>query len=151
MMDPGGLLKAVVPARFHKGGLYHEFPPAYLTHSIPFSAAVMVYNMVYKEELTMTEMLRKQIYISLRQQALLKRLSKERGISESEIIRQAIDREAGKIPSGAFESTRRRAWEDAYAFMRSIQAKGALKDQRRNWNREDLYDERLRRYDRDPD
>ena len=41
----------------------------------------------------MTHMLRKQIYIPKRQQVILKRLAKARGLSEAEIIRQAIERE----------------------------------------------------------
>jgi len=39
-------------------------------------------------------MVRKQVYIHQRQEATLKRLARQRGLSEAEIIRQAIDREA---------------------------------------------------------
>ena len=42
----------------------------------------------------MTDMVRKQVYIHQRQEATLKRLARQRGLSEAEIIRQAIDREA---------------------------------------------------------
>ena len=38
-------------------------------------------------------MVRKQIYITKRQDALLKRLAKQRGVSEAEVIRQALERE----------------------------------------------------------
>ena len=38
----------------------------------------------------MSEMVRKQFYIHKRQQILLKRLSQARGVSEAEIVRQAI-------------------------------------------------------------
>jgi hypothetical protein len=41
-----------------------------------------------------THMVRKQFYIQKRQDVLLKRLSEARGLSEAEIIRQAIEREA---------------------------------------------------------
>ena len=99
----------------------------------------------------MTDFLRKQIYISRRQQAFLKRLARERGTSESEIIRQAIDREAGKIAPDSNESSRRQAWEDAYAFMSALHAQGALESQPRGWKREELYEERLSRYERHPD
>ncbi len=49
----------------------------------------------------MTRMLRKQIYIEKRQRALLKRLAKKCGVSEAEIIRQAIDHETlgGPVPA----------------------------------------------------
>lgn len=39
----------------------------------------------------MAQMVRKQIYIQRRQQAILRRLARARGVSEAELIRQAID------------------------------------------------------------
>ena len=42
----------------------------------------------------MVQMIRKQVYIQRQQEAALKRLSKSRGLSEAELIRQAIDRQA---------------------------------------------------------
>jgi hypothetical protein len=99
----------------------------------------------------MADMLRKQIYISRRQQALLKRLAEERGASESEIIRQAIDQEAGKIALRPNEAAQRKAWEEAYEFLLSIHAQGPLEGQIRDWKREDIYEERLSRYERDSD
>ena len=41
-----------------------------------------------------TDMVRKQIYIHRRQQYLLRQLARQRGTSEAEIIRRAIDRES---------------------------------------------------------
>lgn len=47
----------------------------------------------------MSEMVRKQIYIHERHQLLLERLAQARGVSQAEVIRQAIEREvAGKLP-----------------------------------------------------
>ena len=46
-----------------------------------------------------TQMVRKQIYIQKRQEALLKRLSQARGLSQAEIIRQAIEREVAGEPA----------------------------------------------------
>ncbi len=47
----------------------------------------------------MAEMVRKQIYIQERHERLLKRISKARGVSEAELIRQAIERETvGESP-----------------------------------------------------
>ncbi len=40
-----------------------------------------------------SQLVRKQFYIQKKQDVLLKRLAKARGISEAEIIRQAIERE----------------------------------------------------------
>jgi len=43
----------------------------------------------------MAEMIRKQIYVRKQQQQLLKRLAKARGVSQAEIIRQALDEQLG--------------------------------------------------------
>jgi len=47
----------------------------------------------------MATKVRKQIYIDAEQEAALKRLAKDKGISGAEIIRQAIDRYAQSLPS----------------------------------------------------
>ena len=47
----------------------------------------------------MTQMIRKQVYIQKRQQLLLRRLARRRGVSEAEIIRQAIDQQAQSAAS----------------------------------------------------
>ncbi len=44
------------------------------------------------------KMLRKQIYLTQRQNFLLKRLAKERGVSESEVICQALEHEFRRKP-----------------------------------------------------
>jgi hypothetical protein len=95
----------------------------------------------------MAQMLRKQIYIEKRQRVLLKRLAKKRGVSEAEIIRQAIEHEATGHPAPTLPLDHE-AWEQALAFMKALQARGPLPDQRRTWKREDAYEERLSRYDR---
>ena len=94
----------------------------------------------------MSEMVRKQIYISRRQQALLKRLAKQRGLSEAEIIRQAIDREAVKT-SARIELSSQEAWDKAYQFMLSLRERAGLFKEPYRWNREELYEERLGRYE----
>jgi hypothetical protein len=92
----------------------------------------------------MSEMVRKQIYISRRQQALLKRLSQQRGLSEAEIIRQAIDREAARA-APRIELTSQQAWDRAYQFMLSISDRASLFHAPYEWDREELYKERLNR------
>ncbi len=93
----------------------------------------------------MTDMVRKQIYITRRQQALLKHLSLQLGLSEAEIIRQAIDREAARgkhqIPASDEQS-----WQDALSFMRSLRNRSHLFAEPYRWNREELYEERTNRY-----
>ncbi len=92
----------------------------------------------------MTQMIRKQIYIQRRQQVALKRLARLRGLSEAEVIRQAIEREAeaGAIKLLPGDTA---ALQDFLKFARSRRATGGT---RRAWKRDDLYEERLNRYDR---
>lgn len=98
----------------------------------------------------MAQMIRKQIYIPKRQLLLLKRLAKARGVSEAEIIRQAIDRQISGASTQPFRPDSK-AWERALALMKLLQAQGPLPDRPRNWTRDELYEERLNRYDRHSD
>jgi hypothetical protein len=95
----------------------------------------------------MTHMIRKQVYIPRRQQVLLKRLARARGVSEAEIIRQAIEQQTSNQPSTALDH---RAWDEALQFMLALRARGPLNDQLRQWKREDAYEERLNRHDAYP-
>jgi hypothetical protein len=96
----------------------------------------------------MSRMVRKQVYLEPRQEALLKRLARARGVSEAEVIRQAIEGQVGRgeTPSPLADHV---AWEQAYQFMRDLRARGPIAGQTRLWQREDLYDERVSRYGRD--
>lgn len=94
-----------------------------------------------------TNMVRKQIYLQKHQDALLKRLSKARGLSEAEIIRQAIEREvAGNLsrPGAADRS----AWQEFTDFLDARQ-KNAAGGKPYRWNREEIYVERESRWLRD--
>ncbi len=96
----------------------------------------------------MGRMVRKQVYLEERQEALLKRLAQARSISEAELIRQAIDRQVsrGEMLSSPIDQA---AWEQAYQFMHDLRAQGPIAGQTRVWRREDLYDERVSRYGHD--
>lgn len=96
----------------------------------------------------MSQMIRKQIYIQRRQNALLKKVAEARQSSEAEVIRQALERE---LSGGNLKSVHsgQEAWAKAYAFMLSLREKGPLGGRPRDWKRADLYEERLSRYDRD--
>jgi hypothetical protein len=93
----------------------------------------------------MTRMIRKQIYIQKRQQAILKRLARSRGLSEAEVIRQTIEREADSSASKALP-------KDSSAFQEFIKFACTRSAQNRNsgrsWKRDDLYEERLNRFGR---
>jgi len=83
----------------------------------------------------MVQMVRKQIYLTPNQEALLKRLARERGMTEAEIIRQAVDQ------IGAWVSFRPnlRAWEQERKFLEHLLQQGPVAG-KRAWRREDLYE-----------
>ena len=94
----------------------------------------------------MGRMIRKQVYIEPEQDELLKRRSKELGISEAALIRQAIDRlrpgaDGGKSPAA------RQAWEEAKRVMQE-RMQLQVPQTGRSWTREEIYEERLARYSR---
>ena len=91
----------------------------------------------------MAEMVRKQIYIQERHERLLKRISKARGVSEAELIRQAIERETvGEKPLLAPDQA---AWDKILCFAKSRKAlRPGVRPYR--WNRLDAYEERERRF-----
>jgi hypothetical protein len=87
-------------------------------------------------------MVRKQIYIEPRQDALVKRLAEAKGTTEAEIIREAIDAHASR-PS--FRQHRLDVWRQEKAFIaRLMEESGAEAEGGpetvRKWHREDLYD-----------
>ena len=93
-------------------------------------------------------MIRKQIYIPRRQNLLLKRLAKQRGVSEAEVIRQALEREANTSAPAARDS--RQALEEIIAFARSLRSRPELmKGKPYKFNREENYEERESRWLRD--
>lgn len=110
----------------------------------------------------MGRMIRKQVYIEPEQDQLLKRRSKELGISEAALIRQAIDRlgpdaDGGKSPAArqAWEEAKRviqermqlPAWEEELAFIKQ-RMQLRVPQTGRSWTREEIYEERLARYSR---
>ena len=83
----------------------------------------------------MSKMIRKQVYIEPEQEVLLKRLSREQGLTEAELIRSGIV----KLSSRSHVVRDITFWEEEKRFIRSLMKKGPLKGQRR-WTREDLYE-----------
>ena len=98
----------------------------------------------------MGDMIRKQIYLEKRQVQAIQQRAKAVGANESELIRQAIDRElygSGGVPTRPDPA----AWYEIEAFLAS-QSEKPLTGEPYRFNREDLYEERLgRRYGTDPD
>ena len=94
----------------------------------------------------MGRMIRKQVYIEPEQDELLKRRSKELGISEAALIRQAIDRLVPDAAGGKSPAARQ-AWEEAKRVMQE-RMQLRVPQTGRSWTREEIYDERLARYSR---
>jgi hypothetical protein len=80
-------------------------------------------------------MIRKQVYIEPRQEARLKALAKELGMTEAELIRHGIDR--GLAGLGQFRPDPA-AWKEAERYILGRMRKGAVKGKRR-WTREELH------------
>ena len=83
----------------------------------------------------MTAKVRKQIYLDHSQDKRLKQLASSSGVSEAEVIRQALDQYAIAQP------LRRdlKAWQAEAAFIEGLIALGPVSAER-TWKREDLYD-----------
>lgn len=83
----------------------------------------------------MSGRIRKQVYLDPQQEARLKQLAAETGLTEAELIRQALDR---GLPPLAAGRRNRQAWQEELQFIEGwLQRAPVLPD--RQWTREDLY------------
>lgn len=90
-------------------------------------------------------MIRKQIYLPRRHNLTLKRLAKQRGISEAEVIRQALEREA-QLSVSTIQGSRQ-ALSNIIAYARSLRRRPELLQGKPYiFNREQLYEERQNRW-----
>ncbi len=90
-------------------------------------------------------MVRKQIYLPRRHNLTLKRLAKQRGVSEAEVIRQALEREAQVFVSPVQGS--KQALNNIIAYARLLRRRPeSLKGEPYVFNREQLYEERQNRW-----
>ena len=93
----------------------------------------------------MPQMIRKQVYLEQRHDRMLKRRAKQRGVTEAEIIREALDsveiRGGGKQAGGDSAAAQK-----ALAFMRSLAARRRKGPAGRTWTRESLYEARIGRW-----
>lgn len=92
----------------------------------------------------MSEMVRKQFYIHKRHQLLLRKLAQAKGVSEAEIIRQAIEHEA----AGSKRQTLvpdRSAWEKILVAVKARKALGT-EAAPYDWDRQDAYQQREERF-----
>lgn len=104
-------------------------------------------------------MVRKQFYIDAEQERLLKQRARELGISEGELIRQAVEtvtnsgvQEADSpLSVGSHASpigeSREGGWKQALEYIRKHRMMRVAQTGR-SWTRDDIYAERLARYSR---
>lgn len=97
----------------------------------------------------MHDMVRKQIYLERRQVNAVQRKAEALGLNESELIRQAIDRDlSGR---STFSRPDPAIWDEIEAFLAS-QNDRPLEGEPYRFNREEIYAERLGALDGiDPD
>jgi hypothetical protein len=96
----------------------------------------------------MSEMVRKQFYIHRRHDALLKQLAEARGVSEAEVVRQAIEREATGALTRPLPPDHS-AWQEILEVIESRKAAGPT-GAVYHWCREDAYKARESRWFRQP-
>jgi hypothetical protein len=84
-------------------------------------------------------MIRKQIYLPRRQNQFVKRRARQQGITEAEVIRQALDRDEKQ--SASLIRVDASSWEQIQRFVKERQAKYAGKGRPIRWNRQELYEE----------
>jgi hypothetical protein len=84
----------------------------------------------------MVTKIRKQIYLDAQQNDILKQTSRRLGVSEAEIIRQAILNQTGRTMVGKKNNT---AWKKERQFIQSLLELGSVTGGR-TWTREDLYE-----------
>jgi hypothetical protein len=84
----------------------------------------------------MTIKIRKQIYLEPAQETILKQMSGASGLSEAELIRQAIERHIRHLQQPARD---RQAWEIERDYIMQRMIEGS-QNGGRSWRREDLYE-----------
>lgn len=84
----------------------------------------------------MAPKVRKQIYLDPEQEAILKQVAKDTGVSEAEVIRQAIERYSKAL---TYPQRDLSAWEQERAFIQKLIDRGPVSG-KRTWRREDLYE-----------
>jgi hypothetical protein len=84
-----------------------------------------------------SDLIRKQLYITRRQENYLKLKAKEMGVTEAEIVRESLDKAAYQIeyPRNSMEK-----WQEERSFIYERIAGRKTDQKERTWKREDLYD-----------
>ena len=94
----------------------------------------------------MAAMVRKQVYIEKRQDEALKRAARRRGVTEAELVREALDLRSHDSRVGGAPD--REAWLSFKRFALRERKKGPLPERPRRFTRDELYQERIGRWTR---
>lgn len=86
----------------------------------------------------MAQMVRKQIYLYKQQDAMLKRVAEARGVSEAEVIRQALE----QALSAGIENATQTAKSPLDEFIELARSNKKRTGRAYKWNRQDAYEER---------
>lgn len=86
----------------------------------------------------MARMTRKQIYIEPDQNRRLRTLARQRGKTESELIREGVERILS-TPGSLDLPLDHQGWEEAVRFMEAWRRKGPVKG-KRTWTRDDAHE-----------
>jgi CO/xanthine dehydrogenase Mo-binding subunit len=84
----------------------------------------------------LSELVRKQVYITQSQENLLKRKAAEMGVTEAELIREALDSQMYTI---GYPRRSAQKWQEEGQFIEERMA-GKEHSAQRTWKREELYD-----------
>lgn len=85
----------------------------------------------------MSDMVRKQIYITRVQEKLLKSKAAKMGVTEAELVREALDSQVYNIgyPQRSVEK-----WQEEVRFIEGRMTEKQDMGNQRAWKRDDLYD-----------
>lgn len=85
----------------------------------------------------MSDLIRKQFYITREQDSLLKSKAKEFGLKEAEIVREALDSQISQLK---FFKDPLKIWEQEIEFIEGLKEGKRTTSIGRTWKREDLYE-----------
>jgi hypothetical protein len=86
----------------------------------------------------MSQMVRKQIYLYKQQETMLRRVAEARGVSEAEVIRQALEQAFAVGGEGGLSAAKSPLDE----FIEMARANPKRAGEPYQWNRQDAYEER---------
>jgi hypothetical protein len=85
----------------------------------------------------LSDLVRKQVYITKSQENLLKKKAAELGVTEAELVREALDSQIYKI---GYPKRSAGKWQEEVQFIKDRMTKKQNSSNQREWKRDDLYD-----------